>query len=128
MLLGGCASTGTRLEGVAVPNLRVVVDCGDCGVREVVPGLIVEGYKKEVLNSGAKVSGEVAVFSIKTYRERSDAARFAFGAFAGRDVIGGVVANGNKRYKVENYYANAWMGIEKLAGSIGELIFEGIRK
>lgn len=50
------------------------------------------------------------------------------GIFAGKDAIKATVAAEDKTFVVEDYYRNAWLGIEALARKIGEMTFEEIMK
>jgi hypothetical protein len=92
-----------------------------------VPGLIVEGYRNAAAKSGAKLAlGQEATVSIKEYAGRDDGARFMIGAFAGKDEIKAAVSFREKQFMVEDYYRNAWLGIEDLAKKIGEMVFERV--
>jgi hypothetical protein len=111
-----------------VPTLRVVVDCGVCAVKPTIPSLIIEGYNEAASKAGRKVSTtKEASLTIKEYTARSDAARFLAGAFAGKDEIKAVIAYQGKTYAVEDYYRNAWLGIETLAKKIGEMSYAEIK-
>jgi len=132
--LAGCATSPqpTATSGQAplaqVPNLKVTVDCGTCQVRPNVPALILEGYKEAAAKSGVQIStASEATVTIKEYSDRNDAARFLAGAFAGKDEIRTVVTHKEKRFAVEDYYRNAWLGIESLAKKIGEMVFAQMR-
>jgi hypothetical protein len=132
VVLGGCASgpkstsTSTAAAKVTtVPSLKVVLDCGACEVRPTVPGLIQEGYNAAAADAGAKVSTSTeAVLTIKEYADRNDSARFFAGAFAGKDAIKATLVSGGKEFTIEDYYRNAWKGIESLAKKIGASAFE----
>ncbi len=133
-LLAGCATgpqpspTSGQAPTAQVPNLKVAVDCGTCQVRASVPALIMEGYKEAAAKSGVQIStASEATVTIKEYADRNDAARFLAGAFAGKDEIRTVVTHNGKRFEVEDYYRNAWLGIESLAKKIGEMVFAQIR-
>jgi|SRR5713101_2892060 len=135
LAVSGCAtnapdrSAGTQAPLREVPSLKVVKDCGDCQIRATVPGLIVEGYTGAAAKSGAKVaSGQEATVSIREYAARDDGARFLAGAFAGKDEIKAVVTFQGKQFMVEDYYRNAWLGIEDLAKKIGEMVFERVKQ
>ena len=92
------------------------------------PALILEGYKEAAAKSGAQVStASEATVVIKEYSDRNDAARFLAGAFAGKDEIRTVVTHKGKTFMVEDYYRNAWLGIESLARKIGELVFAQVK-
>jgi hypothetical protein len=133
LAISGCAtnapdsSTSTQAPLREVPSLKVITDCGACQVRASVPGLIVEGYGNAAAKSGAKLAlGQEATVSIKEYAARDDGARFMIGAFAGKDEIKAAVSFREKQFMVEDYYRNAWLGIEDLAKKIGEMIFERV--
>jgi hypothetical protein len=134
-VLAGCATTGTPPSASAtpapvvhVPALKVAMDCGSCKVRPGVPALIVQGYKDAAAKAGAQISPTAeATLTIKDYTERNDAARFLAGAFAGKDEIVAVVTHQDKKFTVEDYYRNAWLGIDSLASKIGGMAFAQIK-
>lgn len=108
-----------------VPHLKVLLDCGGCQVRPNAGDLIVDGYTEAVARAGAKLSRDLeATVSIKEYTARDDTARMLVGVFAGKDEIKAVVTFKGKRFEVEDYYRNAWFGINSLSRKIGELVFE----
>ncbi|WP_296510790.1 hypothetical protein [Rhodoferax sp.] len=131
--LGGCASSpkpasSNTAAATTVPSLKIVLDCGACQVRPTVPSLIQEGYNTAAASAGARVSNaSEAVLTIKDYAERSDGARFFAGAFAGKDEIKATVVAGSKQFSIEDYYRNAWQGIESLAKKIGASAFEKLQ-
>ncbi len=138
LMIAGCASTtpgGTAPVGTApaaavteVPTLKVAVDCGKCEVKPTIPGLIVEGYNAAAAKAGHKVSAtKEANLVIKEYTARNDAARFLAGAFAGKDEIKAVTTYQGKTHAVEDYYRNAWLGIDVLAKKIGEMTHAQIK-
>jgi hypothetical protein len=139
VMIAGCASTttgGTSPSGtpttttavIEVPSLKVAVDCGTCEVKPTIPGLIVEGYNEAAAKAGHKVSAtKEANLVIKEYTARNDAARFLAGAFAGKDEIKAVISYQGKTYAVEDYYRNAWLGIDVLAKKIGEMTLAEIK-
>ena len=139
IFVAGCASTtqpSTSANTAAqpstamteVPALKVSVDCGDCTVKPTIPGLIVEGYNEAAKKAGRKVSTTAeAKLTIKEYKARGDAARFLAGIFAGKDEIKAVIAYEGKTYAVEDYYQNAWLGIETLAKKIGEMSYAELK-
>ena len=107
-----------------VPTLKVVLDCGACEVKPNIAGLIVENYTQAAAKAGAKVAAtNEATLTIKEYRARGDAARFLVGIFAGRDEIKAVITYQGKTFAVEDYYSNAWQGIESVAKNIGEMAY-----
>lgn len=121
------ATSGVQKAVTVVPNLKVIADCGACQVRPTVAGLIAEGYKEAAMKSGAQVSlNSDAIVTIKEYSDRNDAARFLVGVFAGKDEIKATVSDQDKKFEVEDYYRNAWFGIESLSKKIGLMIFEKI--
>ena len=133
LALAGCATHAPGPEGKAptqpVPQLKVLADCGACQVNPRVPQLIVDGYTEAATKAGATISPELeATASIKGYSAREDVTRFLIGAFAGKDEIKADVRYKDRQFSVEDYYYNAWLGIESLAQKIGELIFEQVKQ
>jgi hypothetical protein len=137
-LLLGCANTSqTNSVSVVtqpasslgeVPNLKVVVDCGPCIVKPSISTLIIEGYNEAAGKEGRQVSvNKEANLTIKEYTARNDAARFLAGTFAGKDEIKAVIIYQGKTYAVEDYYRNAWLGIDTLAKKIGELSYAELK-
>jgi hypothetical protein len=129
-IISGCASTTQPSQGTQsaakpeVPTLKVAVDCGACEVKATIPALIVEGYNEAAAKSGNALSTtKEANLTIKEYTARTDAARILAGALAGKDEIKAVIAYQGKNYAVEDYYRNAWLGIDTLAKKIGEMTF-----
>ncbi len=130
-ILSGCAGTPhLATASNAAPNLRelpmlkVTVECGSCEVKPTIPALIVNSYNAAASKAGRRVSvTDAASLSIKEYSARGDAARFLAGAFAGKDEIKAVIVYQGKNYVVEDYYRNAWLGIETLAENIGGLAY-----
>ncbi len=107
-----------------VPTLKVVLDCGACEVKPNIAGLVIDGYTQAAAKVGAKVSAaNEATLTIKEYRARGDAARFFVGIFAGRDEIKAVITYQGKTFMVEDYYSNAWQGIDSVAKNIGEMAY-----
>src|SRR4051812_33901998 len=135
-VLAGCASTppttgagtpGTQAAAPQVPTLAVSADCGACVVRPTVPGLIQQGFRDAAAKAGVQVAPDKQTsLTIKDYADRNDAARFMVGIFAGKDAIQATVAADGKTFVVEDYYRNAWLGIEALARKIGEMTFAEI--
>lgn len=133
--VSGCASNSQTVPGTQpaatvteVPTLKVAVDCGACEVKPTIPSLIVEGYNEAAAKSGAKLSAtKEADLSIKEYTARNDTARFLVGAFAGKDEIKAVITYQGKSYPVEDYYRNAWLGIDTLARKIGEMAYTELK-
>lgn len=139
IFVSGCASTtqsststGTVAQPITLlaemPALKVSVDCGACTVKPSIPSLIVEGYNEAASKAGRKVSATIeAKLTVKEYTARNDAARFLAGAFAGKDEIKVVIAYQGKTYAVEDYYRNAWLGIDTLAKKIGEMSYAELK-
>jgi len=110
-----------------VPGLKVTLDCGGCEVRDSIPALIAEGYARAAAEKGAKVAANADVsVAIREYSARDTGARFFLGALAGRDEIKAAVRYKEGYFVVEDYYANAWLGIEQLATKIGEMVFQRV--
>ena len=141
--LSGCAttSTGESSSGNApqastakppvaeVPALKVKAACGACELRPDLEALIVAGYNEAAAAEGVKIaSGKQAEMTIKEYRERNNTVRFMVGALAGKDIIKAEVNYAGTRFEVEDYYANAWLGMGTLAGKIGELAYAEMKK
>lgn len=125
------AETSPSAASVAkeTPALKITLDCGSCDVKSSVPALIVNGYNAAAKQAGSKVTpNKIAQVSIKEYSARSDGARFLAGAFAGKDEIKAVISYGGKIHSVEDYYRNAWQGIDSLATKIGEMTYSEINK
>ncbi len=139
VMLAGCATTTTGVTSqsgaattttavIEVPSLKVAVDCGNCKVKSTVPSLIVQGYNEAATKAGHKVSAtKEASLVIKEYSARTDDARFLAGAFAGKDEIKAVIFYQGNNYSVEDYYRNAWLGIDVLAKKIGEMTHSEIK-
>ena len=118
-------STGTVQE---VPRLKILIACGSCSIPDTVPILITEGYANAAAKSGVPVSSTAeATLSITSYTQRHPANRALFGAFAGKDEIKAVVAYKGTKFEVEDYYRNAWLGMNALSRGIGEQTFEKIK-
>ena len=132
-MISACSTTARNSSPNAapliVPSLQVKVDCGACKVKSNITSLIVEGYNKAAIDAGAKVSKKVnAIMIINEYVSRGDTERLLVGAFAGKDEIKASITYKGKKYLVEDYYRNAWLGIDTLAKKIGELTFEEMNK
>ena len=134
-MISGCANTTQTVStaqptaaAVEMPTLKVAIDCGACEVKPTISALIVEGYNEAATKSGRKVSAtKEANLTVKEYTARNDAARFLVGAMAGKDEIKAVITYQGKTYSVEDYYRNAWMGIDTLAKKIGELTYAELK-
>jgi uncharacterized protein YceK len=134
-IISGCASTTqtttstqAAISTSELPMLKVAFDCGACEVKSTIPTLIVESYNAAAAKAGRKVSAtKEANLTIKEYTARNDAARFLVGAFAGKDEIKAVVTYQDKTYSVEDYYRNAWLGIDTLAKNIGEMAYDDLK-
>lgn len=133
--LAGCATSaptstaaGAAPAAITVPSLKIVADCAPCQIRPAVPVLMVSGYNDAAAKAGARVSPDsVATVTVIGYSERSDTARLLVGAFAGKDEIRTAVQHQDKKFEVEDYYRNAWQGIDSLAKAVGEQIFAKIK-
>jgi hypothetical protein len=136
VIISGCATkaqTGAGPQSTAapmaeLPTLKVTLDCGPCVVKPTIPSLIVGGYNEAAAKAGRKVTtAKEASLTVKGYLSREDAARFLAGAFAGKDEIKAVIAYQGKTYAVEDYYRNAWLGIDTLAKKIGEMTYTELK-
>jgi len=132
VVIAGCAAPAPeRAPGAPareVPALNVQFDCGACKVRGDAAKLIAEGYNEAAAQAGAKVNPSAqATLTVKSYTARDDTARMLTGVFAGRDEIKANVSYGAQQYQVEDYYANAWLGIDALSKKIGELAFQKMK-
>lgn len=136
VILSGCATTAqtgsvpqaATASAAELPTLKVTLDCGPCVVKPTIPSLIASGYNEAAAKAGRKVTKEKeASLTVKAYVAREDAARFMAGAFAGKDEIKAVIAYQGKTYAVEDYYRNAWLGIDTLAKKIGEMAYAELK-
>lgn len=135
-VISGCATTtqtGSAPQASAapmaeLPALKVTLDCGPCVVKPQIPSLIVAGYNEAAAKAGRKVTTQKeASLTVKSYTAREDASRFLAGAFAGKDEIKAVIAYQGRTYSVEDYYRNAWLGIDTLAKKIGEMSYAELK-
>lgn len=132
VIQAGCANTSAVTQhtsaAVEVPTLVVSADCGSCSVKPSIPGLIVQGYSEAARKAGRSVSvTEEARLVIKAYTARSDSDRMMLGALAGKDEIKAEVSYRGKTFAVEDYYRNAWQGIDSVARNIGELSYAELK-
>lgn len=85
-------------------------------------------YTKAAAKSGVPISSQSeATLSITDYTQRPPGARVMFGAFAGKDEIKAVVIFKDNKFEVEDYYRNAWLGMNSLSERIGKMVFEKIQ-
>lgn len=97
-------------------------------MHETVADLIRKGYASAAEKSGMKVTTQSeATLSITTYTQRPPGLRVMFGAFAGKDEIKASVTYQDKTFEIEDYFRNAWLGMNALSENIGALVFEKIR-
>lgn len=132
VIQAGCASTSSVSRSTSaaaeVPTLAVSADCGSCSVKPSIPGLIVQGYNEAARKAGRSVSAtEEARLVIKSYTARSDSDRMLLGAMAGKDEIKAEVSYRGRTFAVEDYYRNAWQGIDSVARNIGELSYAELK-
>lgn len=122
-------SASAKLQA-EVPTLKVTVDCGGCTVRSDIPLRIVANYNIAASKAGVKVSPDkVAYAAIKSYSERNDGARFLAGAFAGKDEIKlSLTTPDNRHLEVEDYFRNAFQGMDDLLESIGTRVLLAMRQ
>jgi uncharacterized protein YceK len=145
LLLSGCATSSPNAEPAPsasghqsdataikpqassqeVPRLKIIMSCGSCLAAPTVPELIVQGYNSAAAKAGKSVSSSSeAILSVNHYSQRPPGMRVMFGAFAGRDQIKASVTYKGTTFEVEDYYANAWLGMNSLSNRIGEMAFE----
>lgn len=127
--IAGCASSPKTSPVAAkslkeLPKIEVVLDCGACQVRTTVAPLIIQSYREKASKVGVSLNqNKVATVTIKAYSARNDAMRFMTGMMSGKDEIMAVVAYEGRSVVVQEYYQNAFQGIESVAEKIGELTF-----
>jgi hypothetical protein len=122
-------SSSSSVQSAEVPSLKTVMACGSCSVPDTVPGLIAKGYADAAAKAGVKIASDSgATLTITSYTQRPPAARVMLGIFAGKDEIKATVTYKNKTFEVEDYYLNAWLGMNALSERIGEMAFEKMRK
>lgn len=133
IFLTGCATQSTpqtkQATLTSVPQLKVTIDCGGCAVRPDVPPRLSYTYDEAAAQAGVKVSStEQATAVIRSYSERNDVARFMAGAFAGKDELKVEVKSGGKVFIVEDYFRNAFQGMDDLVKYVGVKIFMAMSK
>lgn len=144
LLLTGCAtgdSTASRASGArpkSVPDISIVIDCGDCRVRPSVPGMIHEGYAAAAAKAGVPIASDTKVtLTIKDYTERGLAARSAIFvvsllvppvAFIRKDQIQADALIDGKQVPLEYHYRIPFLGIEAVAQKLGERTFEAVEE
>jgi hypothetical protein len=129
-VLAGCATPTAPSSGpvVEVPSLKIVTGCGPCQVRAGVPERIQQAYRNAAAKAGMQVSStDEATLTITGYADRDNVLRHMIGIFAGKDEIIAVVTHKDKKFTVQDYYRNAWLGVDTLAFKIGEMTFERIK-
>jgi hypothetical protein len=136
----GCAGTGgtgggprepaaePRAATKPLPDLRVVIECGQCAVPAHIPGLVLKGYRDTAAQWGFRIiDQDAAVLTIKSYTARPAAERMLFGALAGKDEIVASLAYAGREFVIEDYFRNAWFGIDSLAEKIGALAYDQMK-
>jgi hypothetical protein len=110
-----------------VPKISLRWDCGECKHNEKVFPLLTENYRDEAIAKGYSVSEtETAEVAITQFRQRPPGLRVMFGAFAGRDKLSTRITFRGKEYVVEDYEANAFIGMNGLCLSIAQKAFKQI--
>ena len=138
-LLAGCTTEGpaaSRAQLKSVPDISVVIDCGDCQVRSSVPEAIHKGYIAAALKAGVPIAGDAKVtLTIKDYTERGLAERSAIFvvsllvppvALVLKDEIKADALVDGKRMPLEYHYRVPFRGIEAVAQKLGERTFEAV--
>lgn len=96
-------------------------DCGSCDHNEKVPPLLQQSWTKEAAAHGYAVSeSETAEMVITEYNQRSPGLRVMFGAMAGQDKLGTRIKFRGKEFKAEDYFANAFSGMNALCANVAK--------
>lgn len=138
-LLAGCTTEGptaSRAQPKSVPDISVVIDCGDCQVRPSVPEAIHKGYAAAAFKAGVPIAGDAKLMlTIKGYTERGLAERSALFAvsllvppvaFALKDEIKADALVDGKPVSLEYHYRVPFLGIDAVAQKLGERTFEAV--
>jgi hypothetical protein len=129
---GGAESTAAPPEPpianqLRMPKLSIKWACQDCAINDKVPPLIETAYAQEAVANGQVVSDtDTAEVAITHIRQRPPGARVMFGAFSGKDELFVRVSYQGKERIVEDYFANAWVGMNGLAESVGKQIHQQV--
>lgn len=131
-----CCATDTRSIAKAVPksvpDISVVIDCGECKVRPAVPDLIRTAYADAAGKAGVAIVGDTPmIVTIKEYKDRSKAIRVASMlagplAFALKDEIKAVVVVNGTPVPLESSHRAPFKGINTVATKLGEMSFDAI--
>ncbi|MFV8644305.1 hypothetical protein [Ralstonia pseudosolanacearum] len=135
-LLAGCAAekapTTAQARPASVPDIAVLIDCGDCEVRPTVPELIRASYTAAAAKAGVPITGDTRMtLTIRGYSERSFAMRSASllagpAALMLKDEIRAVALVDGQRLPLEYHYRIPLFGIETVAQKLGELSFDAV--
>ncbi|TKC86980.1 hypothetical protein FAZ69_19445 [Trinickia terrae] len=119
-----------------MPDISVVIDCGECQVRPSVPEAIHKGYVAAASKAGVPIAGDTKVtLTIKDYTERGLAERSAIFvvsllvppvAFVLKDEIKADALADGKLVSLEYHYRVPFRGIEDVAQKLGERTFEAV--
>ncbi|MDO3525007.1 hypothetical protein [Ralstonia pseudosolanacearum] len=133
-LLAGCAAekgpTTAQAHPTSVPDITVLVDCGDCEVRPSVPELIRTSYTAAAVKAGIPIANDRHMtLTIRGYSERSLLMR-SVSLLAGpaammlKDEIRAVALINGQQLPVAYHYSIPLFGIETAAQKLGELSFD----
>ncbi|RDJ98476.1 hypothetical protein DLM46_33265 [Paraburkholderia lacunae] len=121
-----------------MPDISVLIDCGDCQVRPTVPELIHKGYAAAAAKAGVQIeSDKTMMLTIKDYTERGLAVRSVtivasffippIALVAKDEIKADALVNG-KQVPLEYHYRIPFFGIESVAQKLGELSFHAVAK
>ena len=135
VLLAGCATDTrpiTKAIPKSVPDISVVIDCGECKVRPAVPDLIRTAYADAAGKAGVAIVGDAPmIVTIKECTERSQAIRVASMlagplAFALKDEIKAVVVVNGTPVPLEISRRAPFKRINAVATKLGEMSFDAV--
>lgn len=115
-------------EGVKLPALSVVFDCGDCAQSAKIKGLIESAYVDQAKEQNVAIDGAATyTYKVSNYRSRG-AARFFVGALSGADKIAGSFDCNGAAVELSDMAITAFNGIESVAINVGESAFVAAKK
>jgi hypothetical protein len=111
----------------AVPKLKITWDCGACAQNDKVIALIEQSYADEAKANGMALSeADSAEVTIVEFRQRPPGARVMLGVFAGKDILGLRIRYQGKEYLVDDYFANAFSGMNALCESVAKKAYASL--
>ena len=106
---------------ITLPKLNFTWDCGECTKNEKVTPLIEQAYLDEAKSNGLTISdADTAEVAIVDIRQRPPGLRVMFGVMSGKDRLAIRIRHKGNEYLVDDYSANAWMGLNYLSESVGK--------